>query len=196
MKNCLQRDGEQERRQRCHNAVRKERRKKEHMSGLEKRENEAPEGPEWSQTSPKMTPWGPLGGPWAPVLLLEPPQSPLGEALGRPGAPNKFLGRGLGPCWGEKLIDFRAPGRPREAAGGSRRGSGRPCWEHGKFHGQKWHWHDSTALLGGRPPKIIIIRVIFVPRSAGPTVVSPSGSMKFPGLAEKSHTVSQPNPGI
>ena len=37
---------------------------------------------------------------------------------------------GLGTSWGEKLVDFRPPGGPREAAGGSRGGSGRPFWKH------------------------------------------------------------------
>ena len=61
-----------------------------------------------------MAPWRPLGGPWAPTLLPEPPRSPLGEALGVPGAPQKIVVGSLGASWGEKLLDFTLPEAPRE----------------------------------------------------------------------------------
>ena len=93
-------------------------------------ENYGPEGPTWRQNGSKMAPWTPLGDPWAPTLLPEAPRSPPGGALGRPGGPHKFVVGGLGASWGEKLVDFSAPGGPREAAGGSRGGSGRPFWRH------------------------------------------------------------------
>ena len=60
-----------------------------------------------------MPPWRPLGCPWAPTLLREAPRSPPRGALGRPGGPKKFVVRGWGASWGEKLIDFRPPGGPR-----------------------------------------------------------------------------------
>ena len=61
-----------------------------------------------------MPPWRPLGGPWAPTLLPEPPRSRPGEALGGPGAPNKFVVGSRGASWGEKLVDFTLPEAPRE----------------------------------------------------------------------------------
>ena len=66
-----------------------------------------------------MAPWRPLGGPWAPTLLPEPPRSPLGEALGRPGASQKLFLAAWGSPWGEKLIDFTLPEGPREGPGGA-----------------------------------------------------------------------------
>ena len=66
-----------------------------------------------------MAPWRPLGGPWAPTLLPEPPRSPLGEALGRPGASQKLFLAAWGSPWGEKLIDFSLPEAPREGPGGA-----------------------------------------------------------------------------
>ena len=75
--------------------------------------------PKLIQNASKMAPWRPLGGPWAPTLLPEPPRSPLGEALGRPGALNKSLLAAWEGPWGEKLIDFTLPGGPREGPGGA-----------------------------------------------------------------------------
>ena len=65
-----------------------------------------------------MPPWRPLGGPWAPTLFPEPPRSRPGEALGGPGAPQKFVVGSLGASWGEKLVDFTLPEAPREGPGG------------------------------------------------------------------------------
>ena len=61
-----------------------------------------------------MPTWRPLGGPWAPTLLPEPPRSRPGEALGGPGAPKKIVVGSLGASWGEKLVDFTLPEAPRE----------------------------------------------------------------------------------
>ena len=65
-----------------------------------------------------MPTWRPLGGPWAPTLLPEPPRSRPGEALGGPGAPKKFVVGSLGASWGEKLVDFTLPEAPRGDPGG------------------------------------------------------------------------------
>ena len=81
-------------------------------------ENDAPEGRKWRQNGSKMAPWRPLGGPWAPTLLPEPPRSRPGEALGGPGAPKQIVVGSLGASWGEKLVDFTLPEAPREGPGG------------------------------------------------------------------------------
>ena len=88
--------------------------------------NEAPVGRKYKQKCfkqitkcSKMSPWRPLGGPWAPTLLPEPSRSRPGEALGRPGASRKLLLAALRRPWDEKLIDFTLPGAPREGPGGA-----------------------------------------------------------------------------
>ena len=67
----------------------------------------------------KIAPWRPLGGLWAPTLLPEPSRSRPGEALGRPGVPQKVVVGGQGASWGEKLIDFTLLGAPWEGPGGA-----------------------------------------------------------------------------
>ena len=66
-----------------------------------------------------MATWRPLGVPWAPTLLPEPSRSRPGEALGRPGVPQKVVVGGQGASWGEKLIDFTLLGAPWEGPGGA-----------------------------------------------------------------------------
>ena len=88
--------------------------------------NEAPGGRKYmpnlfkiKQNGSKMAPWRPLGVPWAPTLLPEPSRSRPGEALGRPGVPQKVVVGGQGASWGEKLIDFTLLGAPWEGPGGA-----------------------------------------------------------------------------
>ena len=88
--------------------------------------NEAPGGRTYipnlfkiKQNRSKMPPWIPLGVPWAPTLLPEPSRSRPGEALGRPGVPQKVVVGGQGASWGEKLMDFTLLGEgPGGALGG------------------------------------------------------------------------------
>ena len=81
-------------------------------------ENRSKNAPKSIKHGSKMAPWRPLGGPWAPTLLPEPPRSRQGEALGRPGASRKLLLAALGRPWGGKLIDFTLPGTCLEGPGG------------------------------------------------------------------------------
>ena len=114
--------------QRAHEKRRSAKEEKQRAMCPETLENDGPEGPKWRQNGSKMAPWRALGSPWVPTLLPEAPRSPPGGSLGRPGGAKKIVVGALGASWGEKLVDFMPPGGPREAAGGSRGGSGRPFW--------------------------------------------------------------------
>ena len=69
---------------------------------------------------------------WLQNYSLGASGGPLGATSASGASPEglwlqkKCVVRGLGASLGEKFIDCRAPGGPREGPGGSRSGSGRP----------------------------------------------------------------------
>ena len=76
----------------------------------------------WFQNGSLEASGRPLGADSASGGSPEPSQRGSGAARGS----QKNRGARLGASWGEKLIDFRPPGGPRELPGGSGRSSGRP----------------------------------------------------------------------
>ena len=79
--------------------------------------------------APKWLP----GGLWAALGCRLCFQRLPGALLEGPGDPKKFVVGGLGASWGEKLIDFRPRGGPRERPGALKK----CCWRSGMSLGAK-----------------------------------------------------------